>query len=141
MLPLQAFLRNAPERDFQKSESGTTFHCLPICISTYHFEPNWSEVTPLYCREDLYAFIYDKLKNKCCENPSGIAFEIKENARKGVYARKMPIEIEDLLLECDVPEWYVESMKKIRYMFPKTHMIINLKHDICEFIKYEKGTI
>ena len=24
---------------------------------------------------------------------------------------------------------------------PKTHMIINLKHDICEFIKYEKGTI
>lgn len=95
----------------------------------------------IYCREDLYAFIYDKLKNKCCENPSGIAFEIKENARKGVYARKMPIEIEDLLLECDVPEWYVESMKKIRYMFPKTHMIINLKHDICEFIKYEKGTI
>ena len=46
MLPLQAFLRNAPEGDFQKSGSGTTFHCLPICISTYHFGPSWSDVTP-----------------------------------------------------------------------------------------------
>ena len=40
-----------------------------------------------------------------------------------------------LLLECDVPVWYVESMKKIMYLFPKTHLIALIKRDICRFIK------
>lgn len=44
-------------------------------------------------------------------------------------------EIEKLLLECEIPEWYVESMKKILYLFPKTHLIVLLKRDICKFIK------
>ena len=62
-------------------------------------------------------------------------FEIKEAVRKGRYARKgMPEEIESLLIECDVPEWYVESMKKILYLFPKTHLIVLLKRDIYKFM-------
>ena len=90
----------------------------------------------IYCREDVYAYLYDKLNGKCCENPSGLVFEIKESVRKGKYSNnRMPIEIECLLLDCEVPEWYVESMKKIRYLFPKTHLITLLKRDICEFIK------
>lgn len=72
---------------------------------------------------------------KCCENPSGVAFEIKEAVRKGKYTRsRMPAETEQLLKECDVPDWYVESMKKILYLFPKTHLIVLLKRDIYKFM-------
>ena len=87
------------------------------------------------CREDVYAYVYDKLNGKCCENPSGQVFEIKEAVRKGKYTNnRMPAEIESLLLECEVPKWYVESMKKILYLFPKTHLIVLLKWDICKFV-------
>ena len=27
-----------------KQESDTYLSCLPLCISSYHFEPSWSEV-------------------------------------------------------------------------------------------------
>ncbi len=87
-------------------------------------------------REDIYAYVYDKLNGKCCENPAGQVFEIKEAVRKGKYSNnRMPAEIEKLLLECEVPEWYVESMKKILYLFPKTHLIVLLKRDVCKFVK------
>lgn len=87
------------------------------------------------CREDVYAYLYDKLNGKCCENPSGQVYDIKESVRKGKYSNnRMPAEIEKLLLECDVPEWYIESMKKILYLFPKTHLIVLLKRDICKYI-------
>lgn len=83
----------------------------------------------IYCREDLYQYLYKKLQEKCCDNPVGIALEIKEQVRKGVYAHKgMPEEIEKLLLECDVPEWYVDNMKKIQYLFPKTQLITMMKY-------------
>ena len=90
----------------------------------------------IFCREDVYAYVYDKLKGKCCENPLGQAFEIKEAVSKGRYSNnRMPVETEKLLSECQVPEWYVESMKKILYLFPKTHLIVLLKRDICKFEK------
>lgn len=88
------------------------------------------------CREDVYSYLYDKLNEKCCENPSGLVYEIKEAVRRGKYTNnRMPIEIENLLLECDVPEWYVESMKKILYLFPKTHIVMTLKREICRCVK------
>ncbi len=83
------------------------------------------------CREDVYDYLYKKISDKGCENPVGLVYEIKENVRKGKYSyNRMPSEIEKLLLDCDVPEWYVESMKKIRYLFPKTHMIAVVKRKI-----------
>ena len=91
------------------------------------------------CREDVYAYLYSKLQGKCCENPSGLVFEIKEAVRKGRYRNwGMPEEIENLLLECDIPEWYVESMKKIMYLFPKAHLVVLLKRDICNFVRMNK---
>ena len=62
-------------------------------------------------------------------------YDIKESVQKGKYSNnRMPAEIEKLLLECDVPEWYIESMKKILYLFPKTHLIVLLKRDICKYV-------
>ena len=79
-------------------------------------------------REDVYSYLYRKLNAKCCDNPSGQVYEIKENLRKGKYTSgRMPKEIEELLVEADVPEWYIDSMKKIRYLFPKTNLIMQLK--------------
>ena len=87
-------------------------------------------------REDVYSYLYSKLNGKCCDNPSGQVFEIKECVRKGKYSNnRMPAEIERLLLECEVPKWYVESMKKILYLFPKAHLIAWLKREICKFLK------
>ncbi|HBL84883.1 MAG: hypothetical protein A2Y17_06595 [Clostridiales bacterium GWF2_38_85] len=47
-----------------------------------------------------------------------IAFKITEDVRKG---RGLRSEYIDVMRENNVPEWYIESCKKIKYMFPKAH--------------------
>ncbi len=51
-----------------------------------------------------------------------MAFQIMEFVRKGRAAKEgMPEEYEKAMREHDVPTWYIESCKKIKYMFPKAH--------------------
>ena len=53
---------------------------------------------------------------------SGLAFNIMEKTRKGMVAKfGFPEGAEDEMRKCNVPEWYMESCKKIKYMFPKAH--------------------
>lgn len=47
-----------------------------------------------------------------------VAFKIMEGVRKGKGLKE---EQETAMREHDVPEWYIESCKKIKYMFPKAH--------------------
>jgi len=65
-------------------------------------------------RDDIMIF----LMNKGVE-PS-IAFKIMENVRKG---KGVSPEHEAIMLEHNVPTWYIESCKKIKYMFPKAHAV------------------
>jgi len=47
-----------------------------------------------------------------------IAFKIMEDVRKGKGVKP---EYEEVMKENKVPDWYIESCKRIKYMFPKAH--------------------
>jgi DNA polymerase-3 subunit alpha (Gram-positive type) len=64
------------------------------------------------CRDDIMVYLIDK------GLPPGDAFKIMENVRKG---RGVSKDYEKEMLSYDVPKWYIESCKMIKYMFPKAH--------------------
>ena len=70
------------------------------------------------CRDSIMtSLIYWGLPNKD-------AFDIMEGVRKGKVAagkvEKWPEYVKEMK-ECGVPDWYIESCQKIKYMFPKAH--------------------
>jgi DNA polymerase-3 subunit alpha (Gram-positive type) len=68
------------------------------------------------CRDDIMVYLIEKgLPNKD-------AFDIMECVRKGMSPKIFPERnYEELMKKYDVPQWYIESCKKIKYMFPKAH--------------------
>lgn len=65
-------------------------------------------------RDDIMVFlIYKGLEKKR-------AFKIMEQVRKG---KGLNPEDEELMRKHGVPDWYIESCKKIKYMFPKAHAV------------------
>ena len=53
------------------------------------------------------------------------AYEFSEMVRKGQGASKRPVWVKRKgeLVEAGIPEWYIESCEKIRYLFPRAHCI------------------
>lgn len=69
------------------------------------------------CRDDIMVYLMKK------GVPPDKAFKIMETVRKG-KALKDPEKWESfkaIMKEYDIPDWYVKSCEKIKYMFPKAH--------------------
>lgn len=64
------------------------------------------------CRDDIMVYlIHAGLED-------GLAFKIMESVRKG---KGIPEEWQEEMRKHQVPEWYIRSCLKIKYMFPKAH--------------------
>jgi len=65
-------------------------------------------------RDDIMLYLISKgLDRK-------LSFTIMENVRKG---KGLKPEWEEEMRKHDVPEWYIQSCNKIKYMFPKAHAV------------------
>jgi len=65
-------------------------------------------------RDDIMLYLIEKGLE------SSTAFTIMEQVRKG---KGLKTDQEAYMLENGVPKWYIESCKKISYMFPKAHAV------------------
>ena len=64
------------------------------------------------CRDDIMLYLIK------CGMPEKRSFKIMEAVRKG---RGLPDGAEEEMKAAGVPEWYIGSCKKIKYLFPKAH--------------------
>ncbi len=71
------------------------------------------------CRDDIMLYLIQKGME-----PS-LAFKFMEAVRKGAIhkGKSWPAGVEDKMKELGVPEWWVESCRKIQYLFPKAHAV------------------
>ena len=68
--------------------------------------------TAICTRDDIMTYLIHAGVEK------GLAFKIMESVRKG---KGLQPHMEEAMIEAGVPEWYMESCKRIKYMFPKAH--------------------
>ncbi len=68
--------------------------------------------TVICCRDDIMIYLINQGVD------SALSFTIMESVRKGKGLKE---DWEKAMREKNVPEWYIWSCKKIKYMFPKAH--------------------
>ncbi len=66
------------------------------------------------CRDDIMNYLIDK------GVAPKMAFTTMESVRKG---KGLKPEMEQAMVDAHVPQWFMDSCKKIKYMFPKGHAV------------------
>ena len=66
------------------------------------------------CRDDIMLYLIS------CGMPEKRSFKIMESVRKG---RGLPEGAEEEMKAAGVPDWYIGSCKKVKYLFPKAHAV------------------
>lgn len=66
------------------------------------------------CRDDIMLYLINMNMDK------KMSFDIMEAVRKG---KGLKPEWEEAMKAHEVPQWYIDSCKKIKYMFPKAHAV------------------
>ena len=75
-------------------------------------------------KDDIFNYL------RSCSFKRHIAFKVSEAVRKGVFERKAINKEPEIVSEFkshNIPDWYMESLCKIRYMFPKSHSVEYVK--------------
>lgn len=67
------------------------------------------------CRDDIMNYLISM-----GVDPSE-SFHIMEYVRKNKAGNPLPAEYEEALKKANVPDWYVDSLRKIKYLFPRAH--------------------
>jgi len=69
------------------------------------------------CRDDIMIYLIK------CGIDSSQAFKMSEFIRKGKVGKEPDkwVEFKEIMTSHSVPEWYIKSCEKIKYMFPKAH--------------------
>ncbi len=65
-------------------------------------------------RDDIMLYLIS------CGMDEKLSFKIMENVRKG---KGLPEGAEEKMIAAGVPDWYIGSCKKIKYLFPKAHAV------------------
>ena len=80
-------------------------------------------------RDDIMRYLIQKGLEK------NDAFQIMENVRKG---KGLKLGEEELMRRYQVPEWYIDSCKRIKYMFPRAHAVayVTMAYRIAWFKLY-----
>ena len=85
--------------------------------------------TAICTRDDIMTYLI----NKGVESEE--SFTIMERVRKGTVAKgkcKEWSQFKKDMLEHDVPEWYIWSCERIKYMFPKAHVMMAYRIAYCK---------
>lgn len=124
-------------RDIIKMTKPTNFGDIVRISNLSHGTDVWIENAELLLKDNICDFrdlptaredVYNYLISRGME--STMALKITDAVRKGDFERKgfnKEPKIVEYLVTHNIPSWYVDSLYKVRYMFPKAHSVENVK--------------